>query len=73
MNKNRMKEDWLGVSYPYVFQNIFVWKLWKNLFCPMGWHLFDEVQSIDEHYLSCDACDAMVHISRNNLSLSREE
>lgn len=63
---NRMRELWLDVTYPYIFQNIIFWWLWKKIFCPTGFHLFDEVQSVYDHYLSCDACDFVVNISRDN-------
>lgn len=41
--------------------------LWKKTCCKRGWHLFDEVVSFgstEPHYLSCDACNLMVVISR---------
>lgn len=35
---------------------------WKMLNCSKGCHLFDEVWSIDDHYLYCDVCGMEVHI-----------
>lgn len=66
---NRMRELWLDVTYPYIFQNSVIQWLWKRVFCPTGFHLFDEVQSVDDHCLSCDACDFVVNISRDNEQL----
>lgn len=43
-----------------------MWALstWKKLFCKKNWHLFDEVISGDENYLSCDACKLIVYIEK---------
>lgn len=40
----------------------FLLRPWRRLFCRRGWHAFDEVGLIDEHYLSCDACGLAVGI-----------
>lgn len=69
---NRMMEDRLDITYPGLFQNSLMLNIWKNIFCPAGWHLFDELQSMDDHYLSCDACDLAIHISKNNTGLYAE-
>jgi len=45
-----------GYTYPRIFQNRFIWLIWKKFFCTMGWHLWDEVESIDSHSIYCDAC-----------------
>lgn len=37
---------------------------WKNSNCPQGIHLWDEVWSLDDHYLLCDACEMEVHIEK---------
>lgn len=37
---------------------------WKSTNCPLGIHLWDEVWSIDNHYLHCDACGVEVHIDK---------
>jgi hypothetical protein len=46
-----------GYSYPSIFANRLGWFLWKRLFCRTGWHLWDEVWSLDFHGLFCDACE----------------
>jgi len=39
-------------------------KLWRWLFCPRGWHLFDEVWSIEfGRELVCDPCQLVVMVS----------
>jgi hypothetical protein len=37
---------------------------WKLANCKTGIHAFDEVWSIDSHYLHCDICGMEVHISK---------
>jgi hypothetical protein len=56
-----------------LFRN-FLLKLWKRFLCGKGVHLFDECESYHccgdgrkqngdiDHYLSCDACNLMIHI-----------
>lgn len=39
-------------------------KAWKTSNCSQGIHLFDEVWSIEHHYLHCDACGMEVHIAK---------
>ena len=53
-----------GITYPRIYQNRFVWRLWEETLCKTGWHLWDEVLSDDSHYLYCDACGKIVHIER---------
>lgn len=36
--------------------------VWKKLCCRVDWHAWDEVSSVDEHYLVCDACDEVIDI-----------
>ena len=45
-------------TYPGVFGNRLGRLIWRTLFCPRGWHLWDEVLSgvNERHYLTCDAC-----------------
>ena len=39
-------------------------RLWHWLCCPRGWHLFDEVWSIETgRYLVCDPCQLVVNVS----------
>lgn len=63
---NRMKEKRLDITYPYFLQNKFSLWMWKKVFCPKGFHLFDEVQSVEHHYLSCDACEYTVNLATSN-------
>ena len=51
-----------GYSYWLILDRPFIQWLWYKIFCKKGWHLWDEVYSIDEHYLFCDACGEKVNI-----------
>lgn len=51
-----------GYSYPALL-SAFI-PVWKRLLCSRGWHLWDEVWSVREHYLQCDACKTVLHISK---------
>ena len=53
-----------GITYFPIFDNEFIQWLWKLLFCPHEWHLFDEVWALERHYLSCDACGLSVYIDK---------
>ncbi len=44
-------------TYPLWLDSPPVRFVWRILFCRGGWHLWDEVESIEEHYLFCDACE----------------
>jgi hypothetical protein len=47
------------VSYPTTRRGEWpaaFYRLWKKIFCSRGFHLFDEVCSLDRHELYCDAC-----------------
>jgi hypothetical protein len=55
-------KNYKGYTYPKFLQNKLCWYLWKRIFCKRGWHLWDEVSSLDEHYLYCDACECQVEI-----------
>jgi hypothetical protein len=37
---------------------------WKKTNCIQNHHLWDEVWSLENHYLHCDACGIEVHISK---------
>jgi hypothetical protein len=50
----------------------FLMPLWKKTLCKIGWHLFDEVQSFDEHYLVCDACQMIIYIDRISMRWMNE-
>lgn len=61
------KTHW-GRHYRGITHAVPRWLLfvWKRLFCRMEWHAFDEVASVDRHYLSCDACGLVVDIKGIN-------
>lgn len=46
---------------------------WKKGKCSQGIHLFDEVWSDGEHYLSCDACNLIVNIKSIDTSWVEDE
>lgn len=62
---NRMKDEWLGVTYPApkFLQVEWFWNLWAKVMCPHGYHLLDECQSLEDHTLYCDACDLDIPIA----------
>ncbi len=37
---------------------------WKAANCAHGIHAFDEVWSLEHHYLHCDVCEMEVHIEK---------
>lgn len=37
---------------------------WKASNCKQGIHVFDEVWSLENHYLHCDVCEMEVHIKK---------
>ena len=51
-----------GYSYFCLLDSKLAHFVWRRLFCPTGWHLWDEVLSSHGsdpdrgHYLYCDAC-----------------
>lgn len=53
-----------GITYPKIFSGKIVRWLWKQFMCKRGRHLLDECWSFDEWYLSCDACNLMIHIDK---------
>lgn len=59
---SKLIDEWHDISYPVVFQDKIGWWIWKHLFCPSGWHLFDESMSEEDHCLYCDACGLTVYI-----------
>lgn len=52
-----------GITYLswLLCHNWILW-LWKKLLCPRHIHLFDETESLEDHYLHCDACEFGVNI-----------
>ena len=57
-----MNTDYVGITYPKIFQNRPIRWFWKKFMCPRNIHLFDECMSM-EHYLICDCCGFTVHIA----------
>jgi len=55
--------EYLQYTYPRWLQNHFCWWLWQRFGCRHGWHLWDEVWSACSHYLYCDACNKVIHLS----------
>jgi len=64
-----------GYVYPRCFDNYRMWWVWRKLFCPRGWHLWDEVSTPDESYLFCDACgeEVGIHESPNETTKAAME
>lgn len=61
-----LKNKYYGITHFKFLDFYFIYKIWKILFCKRNIHLFDEVYSIDKHYLFCDACELEVHINTVN-------
>jgi hypothetical protein len=74
-----MEYIWRGITYPSIDGWLPEWfyKIWKNVCCPRGWHLLDEVYGSCgcdfngmqcnhpngyKHYLTCDACNFDVEL-----------
>lgn len=63
--------DYHGISYwrswhdwtPDWLWTHIIYPLWVRWRCPRGQHLLDEVWSIYEHELNCDACGVRVGIA----------
>jgi len=49
-------------GYTYCLIPQWLLPLWRGIFCSRGWHLWDEVSGLDEHYLHCDACEIMANL-----------
>lgn len=64
--KTKMAKEikYRGITYFKFLQNRFCWWLFKKYFCKRNIHLFDECESLEWHYLSCDACGLEVHIEK---------
>ena len=55
--------EWLGISQPFWFvESEWFYTLWRRVMCQRGYHLFDEIQRLDEHTLFCDACQLEIGI-----------
>lgn len=57
--------EWRETTYPQLLYPLR--RIWRAVFCPRGWHLFDEVTTVFGHYLHCDACGLIVHVARTEL------
>ena len=61
------KKTYRGITYPQIFWWDWQFKIWKKIMCKRNIHLWDEALSGGppyEHYLSCDACELMLHIDK---------
>ena len=59
-----MQSPYKGLTYPHVLAKKIIWRIWRGYFCKRNIHLFDEVWSDSDWYLSCDACGLEVHIKK---------
>jgi hypothetical protein len=56
---------YVGITHPLdelLTENEEFCKAWKISNCRQGIHAFDEVHSLEHHYLHCDVCGMEVHI-----------
>lgn len=51
--------SYMGMTHFVPFRLLY---LWKRFFCKRNIHAFDEVESLEGHYLVCDACQLIVNI-----------
>lgn len=58
------KLPYTGITYPKIFANRLVWWLWKRIMCKKNKHLLDECWSLEDWYLSCDACGLEIYIAK---------
>ena len=61
-----VRNKYLGITHPLEDKGLldseeFV-ESWKQANCKNGIHMFDEVWSLEHHYLHCDICEIEVHI-----------
>ena len=56
--------EYQGITYPIplFLQHGPLYRIWRRFMCPHGWHLLDEVWSLEGHSLVCDACDLELQI-----------
>jgi hypothetical protein len=54
--------SWYDWTPDWLWSRI-IYPLWRRWRCPRGHHLLDEVWSVDEHELSCDACGLRIGIA----------
>ena len=56
---------YVGITHPInelLTDNKEFCEAWKITNCKNGIHVFDEVWSLEHHYLHCDVCGMEVHI-----------
>ena len=56
---------WRNITYPSLLCHNFILWFWKKVFCPKGFHLFDEYASLERHCLYCDACEISIEIDND--------
>ena len=62
-----IRNKYTGITHPIeddMIENKVFCESWKQSNCREGIHLFDEVWSLEHHYLHCDVCGMEVHISK---------
>jgi hypothetical protein len=65
-----IKNKYVGIAHPVTDEGLsekkfnVILEAWKTANCSQGIHLFDEVHSINGHYLHCDACGMEVYIEK---------
>lgn len=62
-----IKNKYVGITHPLsddIIDNETFIEAWKKTNCIIGIHAFDEVWSLEDHYLYCDICGMEVHISK---------
>jgi len=60
-----IRNKYLGITHPLddkLLESPEFAESWRQANCKNGVHLFDEVHSLDSHYLHCDVCEIEVHI-----------
>lgn len=60
-----VRNKYLGITHPLddkLLENKEFCESWRQANCKIGIHVFDEVHSLDSHYLHCDICEIEVHI-----------
>lgn len=67
--------DYIGVTHFTLWDGWlpeWIYKFWKNIFCPRGVHMLDEVWSLENHYLYCDACGFEIDIKTREEELEED-
>ena len=70
---------YIGITHPLSGEGLsdeqysLILEAWKSTNCPNGIHLWDEVLSIEEHVLFCDACEMEVYISKVEIPDGKED